>query len=127
MKTIIHLLLFPALVACFGPSVCCARDDKGPPDKINLRILYAGHPGSDREKDFVDFLSQYFKEVRTGDLKAFKEKQTDGFEVTILDYDGDGFGSPRPRISNKYTRPTVTVGVVGAFICGGLSLKPGYL
>ena len=96
-------------------------------EKIDLRILYAGHPGSDREKDFVRFLTEHFRQVRTGDLANFKEKQTEGFDVIILDYDGDGFKAPRPRLSFEYTRPTVTVGVAGALICDSESLKTGYL
>jgi hypothetical protein len=96
-------------------------------EKIDLRILYVGHPASDREKDFVWFLKEHFRQVRTGDLANFKEELTKGFDVIILDYDGDGFKAPRPRLSSEYTRPTVTVGVAGAHICGSMSLKTGYL
>ncbi len=96
-------------------------------EKIDLRILYVGHPASDREKDFVRFLTEHFRQVRTDDLANFKEKQTEGFDVIILDYDGDGFKTPRPRLSSEYVRPTVTVGVTGALICGSMSLKTGYL
>jgi len=96
-------------------------------EKIDLRILYVGHPASDREKDFVRFLTEHFRQVRTDDLANFKEKQTEGFDVIILDYDGDGFKAPRPRLSFEYTRPTITVGVAGAFICDSESLKTGYL
>lgn len=96
-------------------------------EKIDLRILYVGHPSSGREKDFVRFLREHFRQVRTGDLANFKEKQTEGFDVVILDYDGEGFKAPRPRLSSEHTRPTVTVGVAGALICGSMSLKTGYL
>lgn len=92
-----------------------------------LRILYAGHPGSDREKDFVDFLAKHFDTVETGDLKAFKESDAEGFDVTILDYDGDGFKAPRPRLSQSFARPVITMGVAGAFISGSLDLKTDYL
>lgn len=95
--------------------------------KTDLRILYVGHPASEREKDFVRFLTDHFRKVRTDDLAKFKEKQTEGFDVIILDYDGDGFKAPRPRLSSEYTRPTVTVGVAGALICDNMSLKTGYL
>jgi len=95
--------------------------------KIDLRILYAGHPDSAREKDFVQFLKEHFVGVATGDLAGFKEKHAKGFDVIILDYDGDGSKAPRPRLSSEYTRPTVTVGVAGALICGSVSLKTGYL
>jgi hypothetical protein len=92
-----------------------------------LRILYAGHPDSDREKDFVQFLSQYFNTVKTADLSAFKETDTEGFDVTILDYDGDGFKAPRPDISLGFSKPLLTVGVPGGLMCSGWRLKLGYL
>lgn len=96
-------------------------------DKIGLRILYVGHPDSAREKDFVSFLTKQFKAVETADLKDFNEGQTDGFDVTILDYDGDGFKAPRLRISTNFSRPVITVGVAGALMSGRWNLKTGYL
>lgn len=96
-------------------------------EKFNLRILYVGHPDSAREKDFVNFLTKQFKAVETADLKDFNEGQTDGFDVTILDYDGDGFKSPRPNISRNFSRPMFTVGVAGALMCSRWRLKTGYL
>ncbi len=96
-------------------------------EKSSLRILYVGHPGSEREGDFVEFLREHFVLVETGDLAKFREGQTEGFDVTILDYDGDGFESPKPGLSREYSRSTVTVGVVGAFICDSAQLKTGYL
>ena len=95
--------------------------------KQNLRILYVSNPGSDRAKDFEDFLKKHFATVKTDDLKAFRETDSNSFDVTILDYDGDGFKAPRPQISPDFSRPVVTVGVTGAFICDQLSLKTGYL
>ena len=96
-------------------------------NRINLRILYAGHPDSKREKEFVQFLTSHFAGVETGDLVTFQESQAESFDVIILDYDGDGFNAPRPQLSPEYARPTVTVGVAGALICGNMSLKTGYL
>ncbi len=96
-------------------------------EKIGLRILYVGHPDSAREKDFVNFLTKQFKAVETADLKDFNEGQTDGFDVTILDYDGDGFKSPRPNISRNFSRSMVTVGVTGALMSSRWNLKTGYL
>lgn len=96
-------------------------------EKFSLRILYVGHPDSAREKDFVSFLTKQFKAVETADLKDFNEGQTDGFDVTILDYDGDGLKSPRPNISRNFSRPMVTVGVAGALMCSRWNLKSGYL
>jgi len=96
-------------------------------EKINLRILYAGVPDTERAKDFTEFLAKHFEQVKTADYKAFKEDQAGGFDVVILDYDGVGFSAPRPNISRQYSRATVTMGVPGAFICSSLALKTGYL
>ncbi len=63
-------------------------------EKINLRILYAGVPNSDRAKDFTEFLARHFEQVETTDYNNFKENQTTGFDVIILDYDGVGFSAP---------------------------------
>lgn len=90
-------------------------------------ILFAGHPGSEREKDFVGFLREHFGKVETADLKTFEESQCNGFDVTILDYDGDLFKAPRPRFSPGFSRPVLTVAVPGAFICSQARLKTGYL
>jgi hypothetical protein len=96
-------------------------------EKIELRILYAGHPGSHRKKDFTLFLAKHFDRVETGNLASFKVEQANGFDVIILDYDGDGFKAPHPELSPEYTRSTMTVGVAGALICNKMSLKTGYL
>ena len=94
---------------------------------MDVRVLYAGHPDSAREKDFVTFLRNYFRIVRTGDLAKFKPLDAKDFDVVILDYDGDGFKAPRVHLPRTYRRPTVTVGVIGAFVCGRVGLKTGYL
>jgi hypothetical protein len=101
--------------------------DTGAQANRELRILYAGHPGSEREKDFADFLRQYFATVETGDLAPFDGSQSEGFDVTILDYDGDGFKAPRPRLAEGFSRPLLTVGVPGGLMCSQWRLKTGYL
>ena len=95
--------------------------------KIALRLLYAGHPGSAREREFVEFLGQHFQEVKTGDWSRFNGSQATGFDVVILDYDGDGFKVPQLSLSPTYTRPTMTLSVAGGLLCGRLQLKPGYM
>jgi len=92
-----------------------------------LRILYAGHPGSDRERDFVGFLKKYFDVVQTGNLQTFKEADTQGFDVTLLDWDINEFKGPRPKISESFSRPMITLGVPGGLMCMGWRLKTGYL
>jgi hypothetical protein len=112
-------------------------------DISRLRVLYVGHPGSDREKDFVQFLGQHFETVKTGDLSTFTNRDAEDSDVAILDYDGDGFKAPRPKIMPWFldegpkdspsparpwfTRPVITVGVAGGLMSLDWGLKTGYL
>ena len=98
-----------------------------PSGKIDLKILYAGLPDTDREKDFVDFLKKHFEQVETTDYNTFTGDEAANYDVAIIDHNGVAFRSPRPRVSRRYNRATVTMGVPGAFICSNLSLKTGYL
>jgi len=99
------------------------------PAQVNrgLRILYAGRPGSSREKEFVSFLKKHFDVVQTGNLETFKEADTQGFDVTLLDWDNNEFKGPKPAISDSFSRPIVTLGVPGGLICSRWGLKTGYL
>ncbi len=93
----------------------------------DIRILYVGRPGSDREKDFVAFLKQHFAVVQTGNLPAFKEADAKDFDVTLLDWNVNDFNSPRLKLSEKYSRPTITLGVPGGLMCSSWRLKLAYL
>jgi len=92
-----------------------------------LRILYVGHSGSDREKEFVAFLKKYFEVVQTGNLQTFQEAETEGFDVTLLDWDANEFKGPRPALSETFSRPIITLGVPGGLIASQWRLKTGYL
>ncbi len=96
-------------------------------EKIDLRILYAGLPNTERSKDFVEFLTKHFNEVESTDYNTFVENKTAGFDVTIIDYDGQDTRAPLPSISREYSRATVTIGSPGADLGNRLSLKTGYL
>jgi hypothetical protein len=102
-------------------------DDVNFTEKIDLRILYAGLLGTERAKDFTDFLSKHFKEVKTTDYMTFTGTEPITFDVAIIDHNGLGFNAPLPKISPQYARATITMGVPGAFLCERLKLKTGYL
>jgi hypothetical protein len=53
---------------------------------INLKVLYAGNPGSDRERDFKTFLEGRFVKVATTSYEKFKETDAIGCDVVILDW-----------------------------------------
>jgi hypothetical protein len=103
-----------------------SADTQAQSRKDGLRILYAGRPGSDREKDFVAFLRARFEVVRTGDLRKFQESDTQGFDVTLLDWDNNVFEGPSPQLSERFSRPVITLGVHGGFLCQQWRLKTGY-
>jgi hypothetical protein len=92
-----------------------------------LRILYAGHPGSDREKDFVAFLKKYSEVVQAGNLQTFQEADARGFDVTILDWDVRALEGPCPALSEDFSRPVITLGVHGSMLGSRWRLKTTYL
>jgi len=98
-----------------------------PGGAIDLKVLYAGRPGSDRQKDFVAFLSRHFAQVTTGDLAEFNGSQAEAVDVVIFDYDGESSEAPMPEISDDYSAPTITLGVVGANISTELGLATAYM
>ena len=122
-RALVAMLL--GTLAFSGQALSAERAEK--PGKIDLKILYAGHPKTQREKDFVDFLSKHFTHVATGDLAKFKPASGKGHDGVILDYDGKGFKGPQPRLPRSYARSTVTVGVIGGLISGGMGRKTDYL
>jgi hypothetical protein len=117
-----------AAAACLFLLVGSARGNgpEQPPVNRNLKILYAGHPGTEREKDFVGFLKKYFDVVRTGNLETFQEADTGGFDVTLLDWDWNVIRGPYPKVSQGFARPVITLGVRGGLICLNWRLKTAH-
>ena len=65
-----HLLTVSFILALLV--VPCAGGQEAPAEnKISLRILYAGMPGTARQKDFVSFLSHHFVEVKSVEVMSF--------------------------------------------------------
>jgi hypothetical protein len=99
-------------------------------EKLNLSILYAGYIESTRAKDFLTFLSRFFREVKAMSVLEFKEQDATGYDVVIIDnklYSNESRNELKPRLSQSYSRPTITLGVTGAFLGDALKLKTGYL
>ncbi len=129
--------LFACWVAACGVSMAGA--DEGPG---RLKVLYAGNPGSDRERDYVGFLKGTFAQVDAVDYRAFREEMADGHDVVIFDwtsiYPRDAAGrtvdlatsggemnypKPIPHPSEGYSRPTILVGGPGQVVVAPLRLK----
>ena len=95
--------------------------------KLDLRILYVGLPNTERQKDFVEFLSKHFKRVDTADYNTFKEEQTEDCDVAIFDKDGLEWKALDINVSSQYSRATISMGVPGAFWVRRVSSKMGYM
>jgi len=115
------LLVLAAVVLCRGQEQAQVNH--------SLKVLYVGRPGSDREKDFVGFLKRHFDVVQTGNLQAFKEIDTQSFDVMLVDWDPPGgFDIDRFRLPlpPTFSRPVVTFGIPGGRICMRWRLKMAY-
>ena len=126
-----HFLTVSCILALLV--VPCAGGQEAPAEnKISLRILYAGMPGTARQKDFVSFLSRHFVEVKSVDVGSFAGEQANDSNVVILDKDGIQWGSrgDKPlrdiRLPKSYSRATLALGIPGAFLYDRMGLKPGY-
>lgn len=120
----------------------CGVAPGGADEPAKLRILYAGNPGSDRERDYVGFLKGTFAKVDPVDYRAFREEMAEGYDVVIFDWtsiyprDKDGrmldlaesggrmnYPKPTPRLSESYARPTILIGGPGERVIRPLRLK----
>ena len=126
-----HLLTVSFILALLV--VPCAGGQEAPAEnKISLRILYAGMPGTARQKDFVSFLGKHFVEVKSVDVGSFTQEQANDSDVVILDKDGIQWanrgGNPLSdiRLPKSYKRATLALGIPGAFLYDRMRLKPGY-
>lgn len=95
--------------------------------KIPLKILYVGLPDRDRQKSFVEFLSEHFEQVEFADYYKFQEAKTEDCDVAIFDKDGIEWKPLDIQVSDQYSRATMTIGVPGAFWCDRRQLKTGYM
>jgi hypothetical protein len=125
-------VLMISCILAFLVLPCGGQQAPSTDDKISLRILYAGMPGTAREKDFVSFLRKHFVAVKAVDFSSFTEAQTKESDVVILDKDGIQWasrgGNPLSKIKlpQTYSRATLSLGIPGAFLYDRMNLKPGY-
>jgi hypothetical protein len=108
-------------------------------DRISLRVLYCGDPGSEREADFKAFLEKYFTSVTVAEKPEFKEEQAKDSDVVIFDWTNvykngrmDDEKMSRlykaiPILSKDYARPTILIGQRGGLIANPLQLKINWL
>jgi hypothetical protein len=111
-------------------------------ETIALSVLYAGNPGSQREKDFTALLEKSFAKVGTASYSKFKEEDARAYDVVILDWTSiyprdehgkmketfSGLKSPTPpHLSSRFDRPTILIGAAGGFAAQQSQLKINWL
>ena len=83
----------------------------GAAERSKLRILYAGHAGIGPREGLRPVPRRSTStRSRPSTLQAFKEADTQGFDVTLLDWDGNDFKGPRPQHFREFSRPLMTLG-----------------
>lgn len=123
-----------AMVAIVFCRAAAYAGDSAPPSqgKIRLNVLFVGHSGTPRYKEFAELLDKHFAKVGQGDLAKFRQQNVQGYDVVVMDYDelkivNDRIVSPKVPFDAAYSRPTVTIGATAGFLCSALKLKTGYL
>ena len=129
------------LIFCCMSVFALARPSQAD-EPIALKVLYAGNPGSDREKDFTTFFGKWFAKVGSIDYRTFKKDDAKGYDVVILDwtsiYPRDEHGKVKPQITGinaptpprlplTYDRPTILIGAAGGYATNQLQLKINWL
>jgi len=119
-------LAFLASIASGQTPPTAAPRAAGGGDATDLSILYAGAPGGEREKHFVEFLEEWFPEVHTISLEELDSKAAEPFDVVVADWkpqykDGRSLpgAGPKVHLDPGYSKPTICLASVGAAICGG--------
>ena len=85
-----------------------------------LSVLYAGFPGTPRERSFVKLLGSAFARVETIELEKLNSTSAESFDVIVADwserFEEGRFVGPQGfenRLGREFTRPIVMVGAIG--------------
>ena len=99
--------------------------------KHDLRVLYAGNPGSERMADFQSFLADHFVEVGTTDFEKITVDDARPYDVIVFDWTSimprDEAGEVRqdvfqlnmpetPKLPKDWDRPSIIIGAAGTRI-----------
>ena len=109
-----------------------SQPQTAPQPKIQARILYAGNVGTARQKEFVDFLKTYFTQVSTADITKFQARDADACDVLLIDAQAKEGGTsaldvPSLTLPDNFSKPTITIGVMGGLFASRRGLLTGYL
>ena len=130
MIPLVVLCLLVAFLVLWWPALSPAQT--APAAKIELKILFAGTPGTARQKEFVEFLQAHFTQVDTADVAKLRAQDADKCDVLLIDAAAkagaaNALDVPRLSLPDNFSKPTVTIGVMGGLFTSGRGLKTGYL
>jgi len=115
-----HLAMI-ALVVAASPIAAVAAHDLG--EAKQLKVLYAGPSGTEREKAFVTFLREHFTTVAVIDIEMLSVDTAKQHDVVIADgkrlYPMDEkrqLATPRVKIGADFTKPIIMISAVGGTI-----------
>jgi hypothetical protein len=119
---------------CVGIILLLSAAPLAADERFDVRVLYCGDPGSEREAVYRSFLAQHFTKVTLRDLRKFKEEDANRQDVVIFDwtylYNGKGQPNflkllrlPERTLSVGFAHPTILIGPAGAKISASLKLK----
>src|SRR5262245_41756913 len=77
-------MLLSSLAIALALTQASQRDSLGPAK--DLKILYAGAPGEEREERFMDFLEPWFAQVDPISLADLDAKSAAPYDVVIVDW-----------------------------------------
>ena len=117
------LFFFPLLISIGATSI-----GQDPIEKIKLKVLYTGNPGSTRMLDFENLLRQYFEKVEVASFEKFKPIDAKPFDVVVFDWTStyprdengkmlldDKFEMKQPKppaLGSDFDRPAVMIGAM---------------
>ncbi|MFO0983770.1 MAG: hypothetical protein U1E76_18900 [Planctomycetota bacterium] len=103
-------------------------------DPSELKIIYAGNPGSPREADFVSFLEEHFGEVQALPITEVTEAKVKDGDVVIFDWTSSYKENkeyageyPQVQLGASFAKASVLIGGMGATIGGGRGTKLDWL
>ncbi len=98
------------------------QDSPAPPPRHPVSVLYAGEPGTPREKAYVDFLRGRFEKVGTTTPEELLKSNGAGFDVIVADGTVEEAPGNRLKMSGctksisfpeSWSRPTVLIASAG--------------
>ena len=93
-------------------------------DKIDIKVLFAGDPETERTKDFLAFLGRHFSQVRFADIEKHSNEGSAGHDVIILD--SANYRTKTHGLSRDDGRPTILVGTFGGMLGSRWKLRTNW-